>query len=119
MKKAIAVVAVLVVLVAVWEAHARITQGRRDASYRNRMAPYQHDLRLGMEKEEVDHYLQVHGTPCYPVYYGGTDGETCEIKIAEEPDWLFCDRWTIYVAFEFDRAKKLRDIHLRKVGTCV
>ena len=60
---------------------------------------------------------------CHTVRYGDSDGDTCEIEIAEEPvglfERLFCESWTVYAAFEFTVSDKLREIHIRKIGTCV
>ena len=53
----------------------------------------------------------------------GSDGDTREIKIAEEPVGLvgvfFCEPWIVYVAFEFTSVDKMREIHIPKIGTCL
>ncbi len=72
-----------------------------------------------MDGTEVRKYLDSHGASCHTVHYGGSDGDTCEIKIGEEPGGPFCDPWDVYVALEFNPADKLRDIHIRKMGTCL
>lgn len=32
---------------------------------------------------------------------------------------FYCEPWTVYVAFEFTSADKLREIHVRKIATCL
>jgi hypothetical protein len=55
----------------------------------------------------------------YAVRYGGSDADTYEIKIGEEPDGVVCEPWTVYVALEFNAADRLREVHIRKIGTCL
>jgi hypothetical protein len=45
--------------------------------------------------------------------------QTPEIKIGEDADELLCEPWNVYVALEFDTTEKLRDIHIRRIGTCL
>ncbi len=106
----------VVAVVAAWLSYSKVTQARRESSCRVAIAPYQRDLRFGMDKAEVEKYLHFRSAICNTVRYGGSDGDTCEIKVGEEPDGLFCDPWTVYVALEFSPVNKLRDIHIRKVG---
>lgn len=87
------------------------------------MVPLRRDLRLGMSKADVQNYLHSRDVSCHTVHYAGNDGDTCQIKIAEEPAGVFeglvCERWTVYLALEFTNSDKLRDIHIRKIGTCL
>ena len=106
-------------LIAAWLAYSKVAQARRDASYKIAIAPFQRDLHPGMDRAEVRKYLDSHGVICHTVRYGGSDGDTCEVKIGEEPDGLFCEPWVVNVALEFSSADKLRDIHIRKIGTCL
>jgi hypothetical protein len=32
---------------------------------------------------------------------------------------LLCEPWNVYVALEFDTTENLRDIHIRRIGTCL
>jgi hypothetical protein len=109
----------VVALVSTWLTYSKITHARREVSYRVAIAPFKRDLRIGMDRTEVKNYLNSHRIICNTVRYGGSDGDTCEIKIGEEPDGIFCDPWTVYIALEFSPSDKLREIHIRKIGTCL
>ena len=117
MTKGVALAVFVVVLVATWLTYSKIVQARREASYRVAIAPFKRDLRVGMDRTEVKNYLNSHSYICNTVRYGGSGGDTCEIKIGEEPGGMFCDPWTVYVALEFSPDDKLREIHIRKSGT--
>jgi hypothetical protein len=119
MRKSLALAFLVVVLIAAWLAYSKVRQARREASYQVAIAPYKRDLRIGMDRAEVTNYLDSRSVICHTVRYGGSDGDTCEIKIGEEPDGVFCDPWTVYVALEFSPADKLREVHIRKIGTCL
>jgi hypothetical protein len=119
MRKGVALVVFAVALVTMWLGYSKYAQAGRESSYRDALAPYQRDLTVGMDREQVVAYLKSHDVMCLTVRYGGSDGDTCEIKIAEEPGGPFCERWTVYLAFEFTSADKLREIHIRKIGTCL
>ena len=83
------------------------------------MAPFERDLRIGMDRREVQTYIGSRRVDYHRVRYGGNDADTYEIEIAQEPDSLICEHWIVYVALEFNPAEKLQEIHLRKVGTCL
>ena len=119
MRKGVVLAVFVVALVATWLTYSKVTQARREASYRVAIAPFKRDLRLGMDRTEVKNYLNSHSIVCYTVRYGGSDGDTCEIKIGEEPGGIFCKSWTVYIALEFTPSDKLREIHIRKIGTCL
>jgi hypothetical protein len=106
-------------LVLSWTVYSKITEARREASYRAAMTPFERDLRVGMDRAEVQTYLDSRRVDYHRVRYGGNDADTYEIKIAQEPDSLICEHWTVYVALEFSPADKLREIHIRKIGTCL
>lgn len=114
-----AVAVFVVALVATWLTYSKVVQARREGSYRVAIAPFKRDLRIGMDRAEVKNYLSSHSVICTTVRYGGSDGDTCEVRIAEEPDGIFCDPWTVYIALEFSPDDKLREIHIRKIGTCL
>ena len=119
MRKGIVLAVFVVALITTWLTYSKITQARREASYGVAIAPFKRDLRIGMDRTEVKNYLNSHSVICNAVHYGGSDGETCEIKIGEEPDGIFCNPRTVYIALEFSPADKLREIHIRKIGTCL
>ena len=122
MRRCVAFVVFVVALIAAWIGYSKYTQAKREASYRTALAPYKRDLTVGMDREQVTAYFRAHNLICHTVRYGGNHGDTCEIEIAEEPvgllEGLFCESWTVYAAFEFTSADKLREIHIRKIGTC-
>jgi hypothetical protein len=120
MRKRFAVLLVVIALLVLsWTVYSKVSQDRREASYRAAMTPLEKDLRVGMDRADVQTYLDSHQVQYHRVRYGGNGADTYEIKIAEEPDSIFCAKWTVYVALEFSPADKLREIHLRKVGTCL
>lgn len=110
-------------LIAGWIGYSKYIQTRREASYRVLLALYKHDLAVGTDRDQVIAYLRAHDVICHTVHYGGSEGDTCEVKIAEEPVGLVeafvCEPWTVYAAFEFTSTDKLREIHIRKIGTCL
>jgi len=120
MRKGLVVAVFLAVLGSTWLAYTKVTQSRRDASYRAAIAPFQRDLNLGMDRADVRKYLDSHAVAYHAVRYGGNDADTYEIKIAEEPSHsLACEKWIVYIALEFTATDKLRDLHIRKIGTCL
>ena len=106
-------------LVLTWSAYSKIAQNRQEASYHAAMTPFERDLHVGMDRAEVQTYLDSRRIDYHRVRYGGNDADTYEIQIGQEPASLICERWTVYVALEFSPADKLRDVHLRKIGTCL
>jgi hypothetical protein len=119
MRKGIAFALLAVALLSAWFAYSKVMQARREATYRAAIAPFQRDLRLGMDRAEVQAYLASRRVDYHPVRYGGSDTDTYEIKIGEEPGSLVCEYWTVYIALEFSVADKLRETHVRKIGTCL
>ena len=112
-----------VALIAGWGGYSKYIQAQREASYRAVLGPYKRDLTVGMDRDQVIAYLRSHDVICHTVHYGGREGDTCEVKIAEEPvalvEAFVCEPWTVYAAFEFTPTDKLREIHIRKIGTCL
>jgi len=105
-------------VVSSWLVYSRVTEARRDNSYRTAIAPYQRDLRIGMARTEVDKYLASRHVEHHPVKFGGSDGLTYQIRIGEDPSSLICE-WNVYVALEFGPTDLLREVHIRKEGTCL
>ncbi len=118
-KRVTFILAAIGLLVLTWTAYSKIAQNRREASYRAMMTPFERDLHIGMDRAEVQMYLDSRRIDYHRVRYGGNDADTYEIKIGHEPDSLMCEHWTVYVALEFSPADKLRDVHLRRIGTCL
>jgi hypothetical protein len=110
-----------VVAVSSWFAHSRVAQGRREAAYQVAMAPFKRDLPVGIGRRDVERYLHSRDILYNGVQFGGSDGWTYEIEVGEEPDGLglVCEPWKAYVALEFSLADALKEIHIRKSGTCL
>ncbi|MGA8437605.1 MAG: hypothetical protein WB762_35135 [Candidatus Sulfotelmatobacter sp.] len=120
MKKGLTFILIVIGLLALtWAVYSKITHARREASYRVAMMPFERDLRVGMSRPDVQSYLDSRRIEYNRARFGGKDADTFEIKIGEEPDNLICEHWTVYVAIEFSLSDKLRDIHIRKEGTCL
>jgi hypothetical protein len=119
MRKGIALALLAVALLSAWFAYSKVTQARREATYHAAISPFESSLPVGIDRAEVKKYLDSHRVDYHAVRYGGSDADTYEIKIGEEPGSLACERWTVYIALEFDAADKLRKVHIRKVGTCL
>jgi hypothetical protein len=108
------------ILISVFFVGFKVNESRREASYRAAMASFQRDLHVGMERADVQSYLHSRKLDYHAVRTGGNDGDTYEIKIGEEPSHsLACKNWDVYVAIEFTAVDKLRDIRVRKEGTCL
>ncbi len=106
-------------MVATWFTYSKVMQARRTASYRAALAPLQRDLHLGMDRCDVKKYLDARKLSYNAVRYDGSDSDTYQIEIGEEPGSLVCDPWKAYIALEFTAADKLREIHTKKDGTCL
>lgn len=123
MRRSLALIGCAAALIVGRIGYSRYAQAKREAAYNAALVPYKRDLTLGTGREQVMAYLRARGALCHTVRYGGTDGDSCEIEIAKEPlvgpDRLFCESWRVYVAFDFTSADKLREIHIRKIGTCL
>ena len=132
MKKSVAVILGAVMLFSAWLIYSKHAERRREAAYAAAMAPLQHDLRFGMTRADVDRYL--HSTGTYYSWINFGHAETYVIPIGEEPGTLVCKPWKVYVALEFepadktkgararselDPSDKLKDVHIKKMGTCL
>jgi hypothetical protein len=107
-------------LISAFVIRSRINQTRREASYRTAFASYQCDRQIGADKADVQQYLRSRKLDYHAVRYGGNDADTYEIQIGVEPyNSLVCEDWDVYVAVEFTASDKLREIHIRKLSTCL
>ena len=114
-------------------------QAQRDAGYAALLRQYQHDLRAGTTREEVETYLRSH-----QIEYGSANdqngtpdtlADVVIVKIGEEPASGFpCDRWWVYVEFYFvlplrdaeikpalgtTSSDRLKEIRISKIGHCL
>jgi hypothetical protein len=123
MRKALALALFVIALVSSWLVYSKVKQTRREVAYRAAIAPFQRDLHLGMSRTDVRQYLDARAVQYHRVQYGGDEAATYQIKVGEEPAGLFsslvCDPWAVYIALEFSADDTLRDIHIKKVGTCL
>ena len=116
MRKGVPLVVFAVALVAGWLGYSKYMQTRREAAYRLALAPFQRDLHVGTSKTDVEKYLHSHD-----VLYNAIDfGQTYLVEIAQEPSGNFwCEPWRVCVALEFGSANTLKEVHIRKFGTCL
>jgi hypothetical protein len=116
MRKGIAFALLAVALLSAWFAYSKVMQARREATYRVAIAPFQRDLHDGTPRLEVENYLRARNAQ-----YNAIDfGQTYLIEIAEEPPGnLWCEPWQVYIALEFGPSDILKDVHIRKLGTCL
>lgn len=109
-----------VVLISAFLVRLKVNQVRRESLYRAAVASFQRDLHVGTDRAAVQQYLHSQKVDYHAVRYGGNDSDTYEIEIGEEPsNSLVCEDWKVYVALEFTTTDKLREIHIRKIGTCL
>jgi hypothetical protein len=119
MKRIVALLSLVVLVLASWAIYSKVIQHRRDAAYAAAMAPFKRDLRSGLSRTDVADYLTSRNIVFNGVKVGGAEGLTYEVQVGEEPGSLVCESWTVYVAMEFDASDRLTEVHLRKVGTCL
>ncbi len=103
--------------------HDNAAQAQRDATYHGILSSYQRELHAGMTRVEVQLYLDSRRISYL------NDRNDYDVLIGEDPgDGLACDRWNVYVAFDFNISPReskasasdtLREIKLRKIGHCV
>lgn len=68
MRKGIAFVLLAVGLLGLaWFAHSKVAEARREAAYRAAIAPFERDLRLGLDRAEVQTYLASRKVDYHPV----------------------------------------------------
>jgi hypothetical protein len=119
MRKIIGLAVLGFVSVSPWLIYSKVTQARRETAYRVAIAPFQRDLPVGLAKGDVEMYLDSRKIDYHVVKVGGSEGETYEIKIGEEPGSLVCERWEVYIALEFSSHDTLREVHITKSGVCL
>ncbi|MGD0269006.1 MAG: hypothetical protein ABSB14_08075 [Candidatus Sulfotelmatobacter sp.] len=108
-----------VALVSVWLIGSRVAQSRRDFSYQKALSQFQHDLPVGTPKDEVKKYLDSRNVQYFADKRGGSRTEALEIKIGEDPGGPVCEPWDVYIALEFSSGEVLRQVHIRRSGTCL
>lgn len=107
-----------VVLISAFVVRSKVNQARRETSYRTAVSSFQRDLHMGMDRADAQKYLDSRRADYHSVGYGGGDVATYEVKLSEEPgNSLVCEGWGVYLALELAAAEKLREIHVRKIGT--
>jgi hypothetical protein len=137
LKKIVAAIAIVVVVLSVWLVHSRLKQAkreswaRRDAAHRAALAPYLRDLPLGTSRADVDRYLASKNVRHFTVWGDrDTDGASYELSRSEEPgDGFACDRWYVSIGLEFKSSGGsrelalpsdiLREIHTKQIGHCL
>jgi hypothetical protein len=128
MKKRLALTAAfVVVLLSLWFAisrnRSRQAQAQRDAAYQVQLDRFQHDVRPGMHRAEVESYLDSKKVS-YSQFNSGLG-----VKIGEEPaDEWYCNHWYVYVEFRFSHLRgqaeplprdNLDNISIQKIGSCL
>jgi hypothetical protein len=119
MRKILLLILLVIAVASAWLINSKVTQARRETVYRAAIAPFQQDIPLGMTRAEVGKYLESRTVSYHATRLDAASGDTYLIKIGEEPGNLICESWTVYIALEFNSEDKLRDIHIRKIGTCL
>ena len=107
------------VLVSVWLTASKAAQSRRDSAYHKALFQFQHDLPLGTPKDEVKKYLDSRNVQYFADKRGGSRIEAFEIKIGEDPGGPVCEPWDVYAALEFSPDEVLRQVRIRRTGTCL
>jgi hypothetical protein len=107
------------VLVSVWLTGSKMAQSRRDSTYHKALSQFQHDLPVGTPKDEVKKYLDSRNVQYFADKRGGSRTEALEIKIGEDPGGPVCEPWDVYIALEFSSGEVLRQVHIRRSGTCL
>lgn len=107
------------VLVSVWVIGSRVERSRRDSAYQTAFDKFQHDLPIGTARAEVKKYLDSRNIQYYVAKQGGNWVQAYEIKIGEDPGGVVCEPWDVYVALEFSPDEVLKQVRIRKSGTCL
>lgn len=131
MRKIITFALLGLIAVSAWLTYSKVMQARRESAYREAMAPFQHDLHLGMARTEVAKYLDSRRAGySWQSSENGENALAYVVKIGEEPGGFLCKPWWVYIALEFDPSgkkrkmepdplDKLKDVHIKKIGTCL
>jgi hypothetical protein len=75
MRKAIASALLAMAFVSGWIAYSKVTHARRESAYRAAMAPFQRDLRMGMDRTAVKKYLDSQKVDYHTVRNGGSNAD--------------------------------------------
>ncbi len=130
MKKIVTLAILGLLILAAWLTDSKARRARRQSTYRAALAPFQHDLPLGMPRADVEKYLRSRGMQYS--WQNGVKAAAYLVTIGEEPGGLACGSWRVYMALEFessdltkdghaalDPSDKLDDIHIKKLGRCL
>jgi hypothetical protein len=132
-RRVIALAVGAVVVFSAWLAYSKVAQVRRETAYRAAIAQFRRDLSRGMARANVEKYLDSRRVEYHWVYDGGS-AESYFVKIGEDPGSLVCNPWKVYIALNFDASDrlsgggadfkldpsdKLRDVQIKKMGTCL
>jgi hypothetical protein len=108
-----------VALVSVWLIGSRVAQSRRDFAYQKALSQFQRDLPLGTPKGDVKKYLDSRDVRYFADKRGGSRIEAYEVTIGQDPDSVVCERWDVYIALEFSSDDVLKQVRIRRTGTCL
>jgi hypothetical protein len=108
-----------VALVSVWLIGSRVAQSRRDFAYQKALSQFQRDLPLGTPKGDVKKYLDSRDVRYFADKRGGSRIEAYEVTIGQDPGSVVCERWDVYIALEFSSDDVLKQVRIRRTGTCL
>src|SRR5579862_1326446 len=106
----------------VQSAAAERVRAERQPMFQAQLLQYQRELRVGMSRSEVIRYLQLRG-----VSYA-EDRREIHVHLGDEPDVFPCNRWGVYVSFEFTQSQPLSGpppqdllgaISVKRIGHCL
>jgi|SRR5579863_6690440 len=113
----------------VQSAAAERVRAERQPMFQAQLLQYQRALRVGMSRSEIVRYLQLRGVPYVEAR------REIYVYLGDEPDVFPCDRWGVYVSFEFGHAQTkfgrpqtndevsaqdpLGAISLKRIGHCL
>ena len=101
------VLALVLLSFAVLGCHNRRAQANREAKYKSALQTYSEKFPTGITRKVVDEYFRTRGTPVNEGSSGGSlDALSDYLRIGEEPAPWFCDKWSVYIAFDFAATEK-------------
>lgn len=98
---------------------------RDEAAFQATLAAYRTALQTGTSRAQVEDYLRQQGVSFSQGC--GTPQSVCDrVDLGEQPRNLFCQPWTVYADFQFNRmdasgaagTEHLKSIDLHKEGVC-
>jgi hypothetical protein len=123
-KVAIVAAVVTAALVSVWSIRSRLAERRVEAISQSILAKYQGDAPIGTPRVVVQEVLDSRKLP----YFDNSVREI-DVKIGEHRgDGILCDRWVIYIKFDFTLgggqssplpSDPVTDIRLVRIGQCL